>query len=192
MLIAFTEERFPEEYVPTLCDQGERDVAVDGRSVRLSYWDTAGHEYDRLRLLWHAGTSVYLLCVSVVSATSREHVVSKVPRGARARLRCSHSQWLPEARHHCPEARLLLVGTKRDLRKDPEALERLAQRGETPLTQEQLAKLARDIGAVRYMECSAMTGEGVGRVFEEAARVGSMAMDTGDARVADGVKCVVH
>lgn len=74
--------------------------------------------------------------------------------------------------HHCPTARLLLVGTKCDLRKDPRVVASCAARGISAYTREQAERLARDIDAV-YVECSALTGEGVGGAFEEGvARVG--------------------
>ena len=34
-------------------------------------------------------------------------------------------------RHHCPEAPIILVGTKADLREDPRELQRLKDRGRT-------------------------------------------------------------
>lgn len=42
--------------------------------------------------------------------------------------------------------------------------------GQAPVTPEEGAAVAREIGAKAYLECSAMTGEGVARVFEEAWR----------------------
>ena len=37
----------------------------------------------------------------------------------------SIEKWLPEIRHHCPNAPILLVGTQTDLRTDPDTVSRL-------------------------------------------------------------------
>ena len=54
LLIVFSEDQFPEEYVPKVFDNyGEQVVhEVDNKQVELDLWDTAGQEdYDRLRPL---------------------------------------------------------------------------------------------------------------------------------------------
>ena len=68
-------------------------------------------------------------------------------------------RWLPEMREHCPEAKVLLVGTKIDLRSSQECM-----------SYKDGVKFGKEIGAVGYMECSALTGEGVAQVVESAVR----------------------
>ena len=81
------------------------NVMVDSKQINLGLWDTAGQEdYDRLRPLSYPMTDVFLVCFSVVSPTSYENVSAK---------------WIPELRHHAPNAPIILVGTKTDLREDP-------------------------------------------------------------------------
>ena len=62
----------------------------------------------------------------------------------------------------------MLVGTKIDLREDKETLESL--KGEKLPTHDNGTALAKEIGAKMYLECSALTQEGLKRVFEEAIR----------------------
>lgn len=67
------------------------------------------------------------------------------------------SQWVPEITHHCPRTPFLLVGTQVDLRDDSNTLEKLAKNKQRALTCESGEKLARELKAVKYVECSALT-----------------------------------
>jgi len=80
------------------------------------------------------------------------------------------TKWHPEVKHHCPNTPFLLVGTKLDLRDDQETLTRLAEKKLAPVTYQQGADMARAIGAVKYVECSALNQTGLKAVFEEAIR----------------------
>lgn len=67
------------------------------------------------------------------------------------------SQWVPEISHHCPRTPFLLVGTQVDLRDDSNTLEKLAKNKQRALTCESGEKQARELKAVKYVECSALT-----------------------------------
>ncbi|KRX87960.1 Ras-related C3 botulinum toxin substrate 2 [Trichinella pseudospiralis] len=156
MLISYTTDSFPQEYVPTVFDNYSAPLTVDGMTVMLGLWDTAGQEdYDRLRPLSYPQTDVFILCFSLVSPVSFDNVTSK---------------WFPELRHHCPDTPILLVGTKLDLRDDQQIIKNLADQGLSPITRSQGNKLAQKLHAIKYMECSALTQENLRQVFDEAVR----------------------
>lgn len=92
------------------------------------------------------------MCFSVTSPASFENVKEK---------------WFPEVHHHCPGVPCLIVGTQIDLRDDPQVLEKLQRQKQRPITSEQGERLARELGAVKYVECSALTQKGLKNVFDE-------------------------
>jgi cell division control protein 42 len=59
------------------------------------------------------------------------------------------------------------VGTMVDLRDDPTVIEKLARQRQRPISFEQGERLARELGAVKYVECSALTQKGLKNVFDE-------------------------
>jgi Ras-related C3 botulinum toxin substrate 1 len=81
------------------------------------------------------------------------------------------TKWHPEVTHHCPNAQLLLVGTKVDLRRGDEGDDDRSTQQQQHIRAEQGKQLAEEIGACRYLECLAKTQEGLQNLFHEAIRV---------------------
>ena len=55
-----------------------------------------------------------------------------------------------------------------DLRNDPDTIDELFRVLMKPITVEQAEKLAEQIGALKYVECSALSQEGLKDVFDSA------------------------
>jgi len=92
--------------------------------------------------------------------------------------------------HFCETVPLLLICTKTDLRNDPTTQSLMAAQGTTPITPLEGEKVAKEIGAKRYLECSAKDGRGVREVFDAAVRE-SMKGRGGLGKLGKGKKCVV-
>ena len=122
----------------------------------LSLWDTAGQEdYDRLRPLSYPHTDVILICFSIDSPDSLGNILEK---------------WWPEVRHFCPNAPIVVVGTKADLRTDERTIAELDVLGQKVVASPEGRDVAARIAAVAYHECSARNNDGVREVFETATK----------------------
>jgi cell division control protein 42 len=154
-------------------DGWSETVEIGGRSYSLGLFDTYGacaarnslrapvnavtgqEEYDRLRPLSYPLTDVFVVCFNVASPASFENVKEK---------------WFPELHHHCPGVPRLIVGTQIDLREDPHTIDRLEQQQQRrPVSIEEGERLAHELGAFKYVECSALAMKGVDNVFDEVS-----------------------
>lgn len=139
-------------------DNYTQNTLFEGAHYKLELWDCAGQaDYDRLRPLSYPQTDVFLMCFSIIEPTSFDNISKK---------------WIPEIRHHCPEGtKIVLVGTKADLKNDAHILDLLEENGKEPISAKQCKKLCKDYGLDGYVECSAATQQGVDQVFDTAIKV---------------------
>ena len=148
MLISYTENKFPEDYVSTVFDNFEALQVVDGKTVHLQLWDTAGQaEYDRLRPLSFQETDVFIICFAVNSKQSFENVKTR---------------WYLEIKEYAKTAPIILVGTKGDLRSSSAA--------DDCITDSDAQKLVEELNLFTYIECSSRTQQNLSTVFDTAAR----------------------
>lgn len=99
---------------------------------------------------------MFLVCFSVTSPASFENVREK---------------WFPEVHHHCPGVPCLIVGTQTDLRDDAGVRDKLARQKMSPIRKEDGDRMAKELGAVKYVECSALTQYKLKDVFDEVHRI---------------------
>lgn len=79
LLLSYTQNKFPTEYIPTIFDNYTATVKVDGRMVNLGLWDTAGQEeYNRLRPLAYPNCDIFLIVFSIVDPSSWTNAHKKV------------------------------------------------------------------------------------------------------------------
>merc|ERR1712156_213818 len=156
LLISYTTNKFPSEYVPTVFDNYAVTVMIGGEPYTLGLMGTAGQEdYDRLRPLSYPQTDVFLVCFAVIAESSFKNVQQK---------------WIPEITHHAPGVPIILVGTKSDLREDQETINGLKAKNLNMVGLDAINQMVQQIGATKYVECSALTQDKLKTVFDEAIR----------------------
>lgn len=159
LLCSFALGEFPKEYQPTIFENYVAEIRLDGKPVQLALWDTAGQEeYKELRPLSYARSHVVLIAFGIDTPDSLENVTVK---------------WIEEVRSICgPVIPIILVGCKSDLRPAQDHPDYLNY-----VTRAQAERVAHDIGARDYKECSALRIEGVDDVFEAATRASMLMRD---------------
>ena len=116
---------------------GAKTISIDGSSITLEIWDTAGSErYEAMSRIYYRGAKAAIVCYDLTDDTSWD----------KARF------WIQEIHGHEAGCRIYLCGTKYDLL---ETKERAIDFHDT-------TDYAATIGA-RLFETSARTGENVGK-----------------------------
>ncbi|KAK1483369.1 GTP-binding protein rho2 [Colletotrichum cuscutae] len=178
LLSVFTLGYFPT--IPTVFENYVTDCRVDGKSVQLALWDTAGQEdYERLRPLAYSKAHVILVGFSIDTPDSLDNVKHKVG--------LKMVEWVEEVTRLCEGVPIILVGLKKDLREDPVAIEEMRKKSMRFVTHQEGDAAAKEIGARKYLECSSLSGEGVDDVFEAATRAALLTFEKGEG----GGCCVI-
>lgn len=168
-LNVFTKGFFPDVYEPTIFENYVHEIYVDGKQITLSLWDTAGQEeYENIRSLSYSDSNVILLCFSIDSRDSLENIETK---------------WKEEVEIFGEKnADIVLMALKCDLRQlenknnnvvNPNTIRNSTANAQRKyISYEEGLQVAKNIGAVRYLECSAKLNKGVNEAFTEVSRVG--------------------
>ncbi|XP_018591269.1 rho-related GTP-binding protein RhoH [Scleropages formosus] len=149
LLVRFTSETFPDSYKPTVYENTGVEVFMDGVPISLGLWDTAGNDtFRQIRPMSYQQADIVLLCYSVANISSFASVRNK---------------WIAEVRAHLPHVPVLVVATQTDQRE-------MGSVRANCITSSEGKRLAHDIRAKGYMECSALSNRGIQQVFENAVR----------------------
>lgn len=149
LLVRFTSETFPDAYVPTVFENTGVEVYMDGVQISLGLWDTAGNDnFKQIRPRSYQQADVVLVCYSVANPNSLASVQQK---------------WMAEVRENLPKVPVLVVATQTDLR------ETGSHRGGC-ISAADGRRVAHEVRAKGYLECSSLSNRGVQQVFEYAVR----------------------
>ncbi|XP_033109103.1 ras-like GTP-binding protein rhoA [Anneissia japonica] len=156
LLGLFVKDAFPEIYIPTTFEQYESTIDVGKIHLEVNIWDTSGkHEYDNVRHLAYPDTTAAIICYDISRPDTLKSVIEK---------------WQPEIQKHCSNSPIILTGCKSDLRNNVQILSELGTMKKMPVSHDRGTKVARQIGAAAFVECSAKTNlHSVREVFENAA-----------------------
>ncbi|XP_028989130.1 rho-related GTP-binding protein RhoN-like [Betta splendens] len=145
LLHVFAKDSYPQSYIPTVFENYTASFEIDKQRIELNMWDTSGSAYyDNVRPLAYPDSDAVLICFDISRPETLDSVLKK---------------WQGETQEFCPNAKVVLVGCKLDMRTDLSVMRELSQHRLIPVTHEQGSTLARQIGAVAYAECTSRYSE---------------------------------
>jgi small GTP-binding protein len=158
LLMTFSSGEFTEEIKPYSFDEEmikiyKTNLTWKNETIPLDLWDTIGNdneEYSMLRPLSYPCTNIFLLLFSIVDRNSYKNIKEK---------------WIKEVREHTIREKIILVGTKVDLREDKDVLKILKDNNESPITYKEGEKLCKIIEANAYVEISSKNKIGLNECF---------------------------
>ncbi|KAJ3601583.1 hypothetical protein NHX12_032551 [Muraenolepis orangiensis] len=145
LLHVFAKDCYPENYVPTVFENYTASFEIDKQRIELNMWDTSGSSYyDNVRPLAYPDSDAVLVCFDISRPETLDSVMKK---------------WHGETQEFCPNAKVVLVGCKLDMRTDMGTLRELSKLRLIPIPHEQGSAVARQMGAVAYVECTSKVSE---------------------------------
>ncbi|XP_022049321.1 rho-related GTP-binding protein RhoN isoform X1 [Acanthochromis polyacanthus] len=167
LLHVFAKDCYPENYVPTVFENYTASFEIEKHRIELNMWDTSdmvkvpGEDslplrletntplkgssyYDNVRPLAYPDSDAVLICFDISRPETLDSVIKK---------------WQGETQEFCPNAKVVLVGCKLDMRTDVNTLRELSKQRLIPVTHEQGSTIARQMGAVAYVECTSKVSE---------------------------------
>ena len=150
--LCYTSNTLSRKQVESFSSAYIANIDVNGKIYQLELWDTESpDDKGDARRGTYPEADVFCLCFSIADKESLHNVEGK---------------WYKEAKQCSAGPPIVLVGTKLDLR-DTEAA---GQRPAKLVAHKEAKKLSRKLGAVKYIECSALKQRGYMEVLNEAVR----------------------
>jgi Ras family protein A len=150
LLMVLNGKKFPERYVPLVFGEYTHTEDIRGVSHTLHVVDTVDDSgelscYDKLHPIPYRGANVILLCFALDGRYTFENLTNR---------------WNSEVRHYCPNAKIILVGLRSDLREPSNSAH---------VTDDEARAFHTEHEYHAFIACSAKTGEGIDQVFPVAA-----------------------
>ncbi|KAI1642874.1 P-loop containing nucleoside triphosphate hydrolase protein [Daldinia loculata] len=157
LLLRYYRDAFNPAHIRTHYELFSKVATVDGQDVDLELWDTSGDlSLHQLQLLSYLAWDAVFLCFSM------ENI---------ARFKTVQKKWMDEIYKYCGDIPFILLGLKKDTFTGSNMRAPFHPDLNIPVSSTKDSSGAMIVRGIKYMECSAKTGENVNRVFEEAVRM---------------------
>ncbi|KXJ29322.1 Ras-related C3 botulinum toxin substrate 1 [Exaiptasia diaphana] len=145
--LCYKSNTISRKHLESISNTYQANIIVEGKVYQLDLWDAECKDAnDNVRPSAYTETDVFCVCFSVSDAESFRHVENK---------------WHQEIKKHSPKTPIILVGTKTDLREAHEEKNGKVDEKKTAfITYKMGKKMKKKLGAIRYLECSALTQRG--------------------------------
>lgn len=143
ILIRFSEDRFMNNYNPTIGVDFASKILDIGTKVKLLVWDTAGQERFRtITKNYYRGADAHLLIFDMTDPSSFENL----------------KYWMKEIKEYTDFQNIFLIGTKNDLMTN------------TFINPSFIQKFIEENKIINYFEISSKTNKNIDNTFNEIAK----------------------
>jgi Ras-related C3 botulinum toxin substrate 1 len=162
MLTSYANKTVPKDHVATVFDNYSAQITVNGKLVNLNLADTAGQEdFESLRTLCYPGTNIYLCVFAVNDRQSFNNIESKWFPELQSKDKVKSSFGVP----------IIICGNKIDIRSKGEEIQNCVSTEEGEgLLRRMKSLYSNNTSNIHYMECSAMTWDGLKEIFDQAIK----------------------
>ncbi|KAJ5076586.1 ras-related c3 botulinum toxin substrate [Anaeramoeba ignava] len=153
LLMTYDKKYLPEGYIPSVYDKFSKTYKIENKEIEIEFFDTERPDYfDRKFRYNYIDTKIIVFCFAIDFDNSFENI---------------ESVWFPEIEENIPKAKRILIGTKMDLRKNKEKINKLKKKDRKLISKEEGIELAKKIKARKYFECSSFTQKGIETIFNQ-------------------------
>ncbi|KAJ5076584.1 rac1 [Anaeramoeba ignava] len=154
LLITYDLKYLPEKYLPTAYDDFSKIYKIEeNKEIEIEFWDKGMSENnDNFTRFIYDQTDVIAICFAIDNRSSFQNI---------------ESFWILEIEHYSPNSKIILIGTKIDLRNNEERINELKEENQKLITKEEGMDLAKKIKAIKYFECSSLNQKGIETIFNE-------------------------
>jgi GTPase SAR1 family protein len=122
---------------------------------RINFFDTK-NDHETKSLIRNCILDLFMVCFSLISPSSFDSAENK---------------WIPQIRYYHPKAKIIIVGTKLDMRDDEEIIKELSEKKSKPITYMEGRRVKYDSKENYYIECSSLCDKNLDYLLSEIFRI---------------------
>ena len=165
LLYTLSKGIFPTQHLPTVINNVNVSGMFEDNQATISFWDTPGDiEQEDIRSMAYQNADFILITFSLNKLKDVSHV---------------RERWYNEVKKYCPNASILLIGTNLDKREDlsydhnvvtKSTVDYPIRKDEDIVTYSNGLSIAKEIGAIAYIESSAKNEVGFKEIKDHIFR----------------------
>lgn len=165
LLYTLSKGIFPTQHLPTVINNVNVGWKFEENQATISFWDTPGDEKEEeARSMAYQNADVILITFSLNKLKDVTHIKKK---------------WFNEVQNYSPNASILLIGTNLDKREDlsydhnvvnKSTIDYQRRKEENMVSYSKGLTIAKEIGAISYIESSAKNDVGCKEIKDQILR----------------------
>ena len=165
LLYTLSKGIFPTQHLPTVINNVNVGWKFEENQATISFWDTPGDEKEEeARSMAYQNADVILITFSLNKLKDVSHIRGK---------------WFNEVQNYCSNASIILIGTNLDKREDlsynhhvvnNSSIDYQRRKDEDMVSYSKGLTIAKEIGAISYIESSAKNDVGFQEIKDQILR----------------------